>query len=844
MQLILAILAILLYAAVYAVGFIVAGIVELVKYIKKHKEDSRKAAKQNAKKISALKQKESQNNLPQAALTSPKQIQTRDIILPSEDTPDLQDTIVDDSSISTDKDIDLDTYDDEEDVVDVLPEETIVSTSEDITISSEPLEVKDSSNALIGDIILSLQEHLCNKVDGTEDITTDIAIEESDKTDALLGSLIEALTRFQIDRLSDDDKAKEGRQELIEIISSLKSNAELKRKGILSILEALSIAKTDIDTTLKENATSETKSDDRPDIVTHVESITPNPVAQSEEITNDKDGSKKNKATTELAIFNNLIYHIKLLGHEDPRFKLIAIKAYEIISKFGDSPNFFMDILCATDVDDDFAMEVIRFIAAQKILEVPDNVLIQKIRQQYITDHKPSVPTTGNVFKAKPKSETAPLYIEVETSQGSQKLTAKSKIAHKHKAIQYANIIGGKLLDGYTNSDDSSFTQFITKHCKSIADRGDCSLTTEEFEPYRNIIATYKKSKKKKNNPRNVATSIITPKRSTTDNKANIVLRIIDKLTSSRLPRYEIPTVPSTGEIVQREYKKTNPFDVYNDLVSSEYNLEALNDKRFAILYQLIMFISECVENGMTEEETLTAISSLRVVNKRDLYILRDREIRFKGLSKKERKLVLDSELCNNREMTNLYVDLIHHYKSSGTKVSLNEYIIGVLLKNYKESNAAWRLLKYIYLKTENNTDQYIVDNRWAIMENYFITDSSHSIKDMNDAYYLLDESFIQLKYDYDHCIGMTQYNFQRDKITTDMLNVSTLKQYLPKRFDSKGRLCVLAMVSPIEADLFKSFDKLNTGNHMYLLLPVASLTTKDLYGLLLTVKKQKRKLN
>ena len=39
MQLILAILAILLYAAVYAVGFIVAGIVELVKYIKKQRED-------------------------------------------------------------------------------------------------------------------------------------------------------------------------------------------------------------------------------------------------------------------------------------------------------------------------------------------------------------------------------------------------------------------------------------------------------------------------------------------------------------------------------------------------------------------------------------------------------------------------------------------------------------------------------------------------------------------------------------------------------------------------------------------------------------------------------------
>lgn len=820
MQLILAILAILLYATVYAVGFIVAGIVELVKYIKKRKEESRKAAEQKAKRITVLKQKDNQNNHSQAASTTPKQIQTRDIILPSEDTPDLQHIIGDDSSTSTDKDIDLDTCDDEEDVVDVLLEETIVSTSEDTTISSEPLKVTDSSNALIGDIVLSIQKHLSNKVDITEDIATDITIEDSEKNDALLGSLIEALRKFHIERFSNDDKTKEGQQELINIISSLKSNAELKEKGIISILEALLVAKTDNNPTLEEKTESETKSDDRLDI------------------------PKQKQATTELAIFNNLIYHIKLLGHEDPRFKLIAIKAYEIISKFGDSPNFFMDILCATDVDDDFAMEVIRFIAAQKILNVPDNVLIQKIRQQYIIEHKPSVPTTGNVFKAKPKSETAPLYIEVETSLGSQKLTAKSKIAHKHKAIQYANIIGGKLLDGYTNSDDSSFNQFITKHCKSIADRGDCSLTTEEFEPYRNIIATYKKSKKRTNNPRTVATNIITPKRNSTDNKANIVLRILDKLTSSRLPRYEIPTVPSTGNIVQREYKKTNPFDVYNDLVSSEYNHEALNDKRFAILYQLIMFISECVENGMTEEETLTAISSLRVVNKHDLYILRDREIRFKGLSKKERKLVLDSELCNNRDMTNLYVDLIRHYKSSGTKVSLYDYIIGVLLKNYKESNAAWRLLKYIYLKTENNTDQYIVDNRWAIMENYFITDSSHSIKDMNDAYYLLDESFIQLKYEYDHCIGMTQYNFQRDKITTDMLNVSTLKQYLPKRFDSKGRLCVLAIVSPIEADLFKSFDKLNTGNHIYLLLPVPSLTTKDLYGLLLIVNKQKRKLN
>ena len=129
-------------------------------------------------------------------------------------------------------------------------------------------------------------------------------------------------------------------------------------------------------------------------------------------------------------------------------------------------------------------------------------------------------------------------------------------------------------------------------------------------------------------------------------------------------------------------------------------------------------------------------------------------------------------------------------------------------------------------------------------MENYYIHDTIHSIKDMNDIYYSLKESFSRLKYEYDHYIDMIQYNLQRDHITTDMLNVSTLKQYLPKRFDSQGRLCALAMVSQIEAELFKSFEKRNIGNHIYILLPVASLTTKDLYGLLLTVNKQKRKNN
>lgn len=59
-----------------------------VKYIKNRKEESRKAAEQKEKKITVLRQKESQNNLPQATSTSPKQIQPRGIILPSKDTTD------------------------------------------------------------------------------------------------------------------------------------------------------------------------------------------------------------------------------------------------------------------------------------------------------------------------------------------------------------------------------------------------------------------------------------------------------------------------------------------------------------------------------------------------------------------------------------------------------------------------------------------------------------------------------------------------------------------------------------------------------------------------------------
>lgn len=546
--------------------------------------------------------------------------------------------------------------------------------------------------------------------------------------------------------------------------------------------------------------------------------------------------------TTELSIFNNVIYHVKMLGHEDARFQFVGIKAYEIISKLSDSQHFFVDVMIETEDDNDFATEVIRYIIAQKDRGVSDIDLIKKIRKKYIAHHESTAAPSSKIFPAKPQATTSPVYLEVETSPGSRQLTAKSKIAHKHKAIQYANIIGGKLLEGYSNSNEVSFHEYIKNRCKIIASQGDCSITSEEFEPYKSIIAIYKKSKKKAKSG-SIATNIITPKHKAADSKANTVLKILDKLTASKLPRYEIPSFPSTGDIVQREYKKSNPFDIYNDLVSSEYNLEALNDKRFSVLYQLILFISKCVESGMTEEETLSAMSSLRVVNKRDLNILRDREIRFKGLSQAERELVLDSEICNSRDMTNLYIDLIRQYKQSKNQINLNDYIIGVLLKNYKESYAAWRLLKYIYLKNCNKSNKYIMDNRWAISETYLIQDYDHSIKGANEIYYSLKDSFIKLKNEYEHYVGMTHYNFERDNISTDMLNEFTIKKYLPKRFDSKDRLCTLIMVTPIEAELFTTYDKRNVGERIYVLYPIASLTTTDLYGLLLTVNRQKKKL-
>ena len=550
----------------------------------------------------------------------------------------------------------------------------------------------------------------------------------------------------------------------------------------------------------------------------------------------------KEATIPELSLFNNLIYHIKLLGHEDSRFQLVSIKAYELITQFADSKHFFQDILVNTSDETDFATEVIRFIITQKGLELSDADIIRKVRTKYITNKENHTSGDSIVFSAKPNIGSEPTYIESETSPGSRQLTAKSKIAHKHRAIQYANVIGCKLVDEFVKSGEASFHEFIRNQCKPLAAKGDSAITTEDFEPQRQYILTYKKSNKK-SKTRTVATSVITPKKNNPDSKIDALLNILNKLTASRLPRYEVPGYPSMDSIIQREYKKTSPFEIYNDLVVSEYSKGALSDKRFSVLYQLILFISDCLASGMTEEQTLNAVSSLRVVKKRDLSILRERESRFKGLSQEERNLVLDCEVCSNYDMTSLYIELIRQYKKYPQSVGLNEYVFTILMKNYKESAAAWRLMKYIYLKMQNKSNKAIASYRYQILECYHIDGENHGTKGSTDTYFSLERSFKELRNEYDRYIGMTRYNFERDNVTTDMLSIITLKQYLPKRFDDKGRLCAPVLMTPMEAELFSDCETRIVSDHVYVMVPIPSLSTKDLYGLLLTVVKQRRKL-
>ena len=552
-------------------------------------------------------------------------------------------------------------------------------------------------------------------------------------------------------------------------------------------------------------------------------------------------GKVKDAPAPELSLFNNLIYHIKLLGHEDQRFQTVSIKAYELITQFADSKDFFRDLMDNTSDETDFATEVIRFIVSQKALGNSDADIIKKVRAKYISRTESHTSRQSISFSSKPTIDSEPAYIESETNLGSLQLTAKSKIAHKHRAIQYANVIGSKLVEEFASSGESSFHEFIRKRCKPLAAKGDSAITTEDFEPQRQYILTYKKSNKKPKT-RTVATSIITPKKNNPNSKIDALLNILNKLTASRLPRYEVPGNPSLDSIIQREYKKTSPFDIYNDLVLSEYSKGALSDKRFSVLYQLIIFISDCLESGMSEEQALNAMSSLRVVKKRDLTILRERESRFKGLSQEERNLILDCEVCGNFDMASLYIELIRQYKKYPQAVSLNEYIFTVLMKNYKESATAWRLLKYIYLKNQNKSNKSIAASRYLILECYHINGENHGTKGSTDTHFSLERSCKELRNEYDRYIGMTRYNFERDNVTTDMLNPHTLKQYLPKRFDDKGRLCAPILMTPMEADLFSDCETRIVSDHVYVMVPIPALSTKDLYGLLLTVVKQMRK--
>lgn len=540
----------------------------------------------------------------------------------------------------------------------------------------------------------------------------------------------------------------------------------------------------------------------------------------------------------ELQWFISLIYNIKLLGHEDNRFQHIALKAFDIISKCGETENFFDEVSANIENEHDFASEIIKYIVAQKKSGVSDIDIIKNIRNKYIS--RPAVNAAKHNVMFRSETGITPVYIESEMCAGSRQLNAKSKLSHKHKALQYANIIGGKLAEEYENSSEKSFYKYIRAQCNQIASSGNLLLTSEDFEPSRNQIATYKKRNDNHKSP-SIQTNIITPEYHSDNSQVESLLNILDKLTFSRLPRYEVPALPSYNNIVQREYKKTNPFDVYNDLVAGEYTEGSLKDKRFSILYQLILYISECLENGFSEEETIDAISSLRVVKKKDIQTLRNRQGNFIGLTKAERKLVLDSEICNDIDMSLLYANLIHQYHKTRQNIGLNYYISGVLLKNYKNSSAAWRLLKYIYLKDLDKDNEYIVNNRSAISESYEDSKESSCLNDVYLMYYLLEPGLNELKKEYEHSIDMTRYNFDRDHITIEMLTVQTLKKYIPKRFDSKGRLCRLIRITPIEAELFKEYDIKAVNENIYGMFPIFSLTTKDIYDLLMIVVKQKR---
>lgn len=543
----------------------------------------------------------------------------------------------------------------------------------------------------------------------------------------------------------------------------------------------------------------------------------------------------------ELSEFKNTIYQVKLLGHEDSRFTQVALKAHNVITDYGDSPCFYDEVDEALSHRKNFESEVIVYIIRQKRKDVSDSELIKKIRKKYLSqrDIVDSKPNARNVVS--PHESHQVKYVEVEITEASKKLRAKAKIAHKHRAIQYANIIGGELAEEFKHSSCSSFYEYVKEKCKGMASKGYYSITGDDFCSRNDVIVEYKKAKSKEKNS-SVDARLIVPQYKNDDERINALLNVLNKLTSMKLPRYEMPMSSMSEDWYQREYKRTNPLDVYNDLVESEYGPASFTDKRFAVLYQLILFVAECLESGMTEDETLKAISSLKVIRRNDLKILRDMASRYKGLSKEEKKLVEESEILGSLLLTNLYIILIRHYKSSKQSVTLNQYIISVLLKQYKDSQIYRCLLKYIYLRDLSKSRDFIENHIREIKTSLCFSNEMSSLKDVNDSYYSINDAFSELDHEYNAGVGMTRYNFKRDGLTPDMIRTSILNRYIPKRFDGKGRFCVLMPVDGDEVKLFTDLEAFTAGETTYMKFPIPAMSTHDVYQLLLTCKKQMRK--
>ena len=542
----------------------------------------------------------------------------------------------------------------------------------------------------------------------------------------------------------------------------------------------------------------------------------------------------------ELSEFKNTIYYVKFLGHEDPRFTTVALKAHDLVNVYGHSSSFYDDIVAALLNANDFTSEVIAYVIKQKKIGVSDVDLIRKLREKYLNRRDSAPVSTNKIHRDRNIGHYQVKYVEGELSEASKKLRAKAKIAHKHRAVQYANIIGGELAEAYKESTSSSFYDFVKEQCEWMAAKGDSSLTSEDFRSRNDVIVMYKKVRSHEKSVSVGSDQIVTHYVSE-DQKVNSLLDVLNRLTSIKLPKYEIPRPPVDGDVYQREYKKTNPLEVYNDLVESEYGPHAFTDKRFSILYQLILFAAECLGAGMTIDETLAAISSMKVVRKRDLKLLREMAARYKGLSAQEKSMVREIEVLGELSLTNLYINLVRHYKTSRQPVKLNQYIISVILKQYKESNVGWSLLKYIYLKEQNKPQSFIEDNRYAITASLYSWNNESSLKDMNDSYYTIDDAFTKLNEEYNSCVGMTRYNLDREGLTPEWLKASTLNRYLPKRFDCNGRFCMLVAVSLNDAEFFAGLERMTVGDTTYLKFPIPAITTQDAYQLLLTCKKQMR---